>query len=166
MSSAASSRVPDEETFLADADQRAEIIDFVRALQDRQRKVAAFEPGLVGPDGEKIPLPEPLYRALVQAAEALAQGFGVTVAPQHMKLSTYQAAEFLGISRPTLIRLLESDEIPFERSSDRPGAHRRVRLSDLLAYQARRQHRREELLGSILGDAVEFGEYDAPPVDP
>jgi excisionase family DNA binding protein len=98
-------------------------------MKDRGRPISEQTALLLGADGTRVPLPEPLYDALLKVAEALSQGLAVTVAPQHMTLSTYQAAEMLGMSRPTLVKLLEEGKLPYETASDRPGAHRRVKLS-------------------------------------
>src|SRR5450755_3095236 len=69
------------------------------------------------------------------------QVLAITVAPHQIVLSTSEAASLLGVSRPTLVRLLESGEIPF----DKPGRHRRVRLADLLAYQQRASRGRVQI---------------------
>ncbi len=72
----------------------------------------------------------------------MAHGQGVTVIPQNALLTTQEAAGLLGISRPTLVRLLEDGEMPYEQR----GRHRRIMLSDLLTYQQKmRQQRRESL---------------------
>jgi excisionase family DNA binding protein len=93
----------------------------------------------------------------------MSQGLGVTIAPHHAMLTTQEAADFLGVSRPTLVRILESGEVPFQK----PGRHRRVMLSDLLTYQeASRRHRREALQ-ELADDARKDGLYEAtsgPPV--
>jgi excisionase family DNA binding protein len=81
-------------------------------------------PALVAAGGTRIELPQELYEGLTDVVGALSQGLAITVAPQHKVLTTSQAAELLGISRPTLVRFLEFDEIPFEK----PGRHRRIRL--------------------------------------
>jgi excisionase family DNA binding protein len=85
------------------------------------------------------------------------------VAPHQTVLSTSEAAQLLGVSRPTLVRLLESGEIPF----DKPSRHRRIRLADLLAFQQRSRRRRASLLDQMVADAEEAGVYkpasnDAP----
>ena len=46
-------------------------------------------------------------------------------------MTTQQAADFLGVSRPTLIKYLEDGTIPF----DKRGRHRRVLLRDVVAFQ-------------------------------
>jgi excisionase family DNA binding protein len=97
---------------------------------------------LVGSDGVQHELPDPVYRVLRDVVEAMSQGLGITVIPQNTMLTTQEAADVLGISRPTLVRLLEQGEIDYEQ----PGRHRRVRLVDVIAYQNRvRDHRRETL---------------------
>ena len=89
--------------------------------------------------------------------EALSQGLAITVAPVHTVLTTSQAAQLLGISRPTLVRLLESGEIPFEQ----PARHRRVRLADVLAYQERARRARAAGLDEMVRTSEEAGLYDS-----
>jgi len=61
------------------------------------------------------------------------QGPGDLGRPKSQRLTTREAADFLGISRPTLVKLLEGGEIPFEQ----PSRHRRVLLSDVVAFKQR-----------------------------
>jgi excisionase family DNA binding protein len=90
-----------------------------------------------------------LYRVLRQVVEALWQGFAVTVAPLAQALTTQQAADLLGVSRPTVIKLLDESRIPFERV----GTHRRILLRDLLAY---REQRRAEQYAALEATAVDL----------
>lgn len=115
-------------------------------------------PLLVGADGAHIELPDELYEVLKDVVAALSQGLAITVAPQHTVLTTGQAADLLGISRPTLVRLLEAGEIPF----DQPGRHRRVRLDDLLAYQQRAGRARAAGLDEMVRVSEDAGVYDLP----
>ncbi|HAM43529.1 MAG TPA: hypothetical protein DCM67_00695 [Propionibacteriaceae bacterium] len=85
------------------------------------------------------------------------QGMAVSVIPQSARLTTQQAADFLGVSRPTLVRLLERGEIPMSK----PGRHRYVQLQDLVTYQDAMQSRRREILDTMAREAAEVGLYEA-----
>lgn len=91
---------------------------------------------LADADGTHQELPRELLEVLGLAAGALAEGRPVTLSCHEQVLSTQQAADLLGVSRPTLVRLLDQGVIAY----DQPRRHRRVQLADLLAYQARCHH--------------------------
>lgn len=97
-------------------------------------------------------------QVLNDVVAALSQGLAITVAPQHTVLTTSQAADLLGVSRPTLVRLLEDGEIPF----DKPGRHRRIRLRDVLAYQQRARRARAAGLDAMVRVSEDAGLYDLP----
>lgn len=120
--------------------------------------VSGQAPALVDRDGARIDLPDELFEVLRDVATALSQGLAVSVAPQHTTLTTSEAANLLGISRPTLVRLLDQGEIPFEK----PARHRRVRLADLLAYQERARRARAAGLDEMVRESEDAGVYDIP----
>src|SRR6185437_2144127 len=127
-----------DETYFPREDT-AEIIDFLSALRVRGRDTADPRPRLTGPDGQSVELPEPMFKVLLQVAAAMKAGLAVTVAPHHLTLSTQEAADLLRISRTTLVRLLETGVIPF----DKPSRHRKVRLDDLIQYRRRQRSQAE-----------------------
>jgi excisionase family DNA binding protein len=100
-----------------------------------------------------VELPVEVYRALRKVVDALRQGLAVTVAPTTLTVTTQQAADLLGVSRPTVIKLLDEGKIPYERV----GTHRRVLLQDLLAY---REQRRAEQYAALEATAVSVDEED------
>lgn len=118
---------------------------------------------LVGPDGQTVPLPMEAYRVLADVAEAMRNGKAITVAPVDQLLTTQEAADFLGISRPTLIKLLQRGTIPYECPA--VGRHRRVRLQDVVDYQAANRTRRRQTLDDLTGQAVSDGLYEADAQD-
>lgn len=100
-------------------------------------------------DGQSFPLTPQLRDVLTHAAQALVEGQAVVLEPQRVNLSTQEAADLLGVSRPTLVKLLERGAIPYTQ----PGRHRRVQLTDLLAYQQQIRHERRHTLDAMNADA-------------
>jgi len=107
-------------------------------------------------DGQRVELPDEVFTVLESVVQTMVQGKAVTVAPVEMRLTTSQAADILGISRPTLIRLLDDGALPFEQ----PRRHRLLRLGDVLAYKERRHVETRMVLAEMTRQAVEDGLYD------
>jgi excisionase family DNA binding protein len=134
--------------------------DDIEALE--QVRAILAEPGrpvAIVASGEKpAPLPAALLDVLVHVVDAMRHGQAVTLGPRAQRLTTQEAADLLGISRPTLIKLLEDGKIPYET----PGRHRRIKLVDLLTYQALRSTERQRALAEMTEEAQELGLYDQP----
>jgi excisionase family DNA binding protein len=117
---------------------------------------------LVSPSGEELELPPTLFEVLRFVGATLANGQGVTVVPRDAMLTTQAAADFLGVSRPTLVKLLETDKIPFTKV----GRHRRVTLGDVLAYQDKERARRRTVLTQAARNNQESGMLELTTMDP
>lgn len=133
----------------------ARFLDGTPAARDRQI------PYLVSPTGDRQEIPAEVYFLLTLVVDALANDRGVSVVPTNTRLTTQQAANHLGISRPTLVKLLEQGDIPFSKV----GRHRRVLLTDLIGYEDRLEEQRREGLRQATQEAADDGTYFDVPSD-
>lgn len=89
---------------------------------------------------EAIAVPRKALELLRIILAGMAQGQDISLVVAEDQISTQQAADMLHVSRPHLVKLLETNVLPFVKV----GSHRRVRVTDVLAYQdqqaAHRQH--------------------------
>ena len=100
----------------------------------------------------QVELPTSALRLLVDILAELADGNAVKVVPVHAELTTQEAADLLNVSRPHLIKLLESNALPFHRT----GKHRRVRFSDLMHYKAARDQASADAMDALSRQAQEW----------
>ncbi len=111
---------------------------------------------LVVDDGPPVDVPAAVGEALAEVVSILSRGRPVLVLPQNAELTTGEAAEILGVSRPTVVKLMEDGVLAFTR----PNSSRRVALHDVLEYKQRCARARREALDEMTADAVEMGVYD------
>jgi excisionase family DNA binding protein len=102
-----------------------------------------------------VVVPDAIRTILEQAAHELVRGNRVSLVPIGRMLTTRQAAELLNVSRPFLIGLLESDQIPFEMV----GTHRRVPIDEVLRFREARSIGRRRALRQLSEEADELGIY-------
>ena len=103
-------------------------------------------------DEDTVELPAPVAQLLVDILENMAAGSPVTVLRNDAELTTQQAADFLNVSRPFLVDLLETGAVPFRKV----GTHRRVRFDDLRTYKETTDDARRKSLDELADDAQEL----------
>jgi excisionase family DNA binding protein len=88
-----------------------------------------------------------LHQVVLAAVHAWASGQPLLVAtPKDDEVSTGEAAKMLGYTRSHIVNLINRGVLPARVPLDRPGTHRKVRVADVLAYQARMGQRTRMLM--------------------
>lgn len=102
-----------------------------------------------------ITLPQPALTLFIEVLTQLGEGNIVQITPIHAELTTQQAADMLNMSRPTFIKLLDEDIIPFARTGNR----RKVSYADVMKYKEALQEKRLASLDelSALDQANDMG---------
>ncbi|WP_282055399.1 helix-turn-helix domain-containing protein [Maribacter luteus] len=106
---------------------------------------------------EKIKIPLKALKLLAKILKATGEGKPISLVPMATEMTTQSAAEFLGCSRPHLVKLLETGEIPFTKV----GKHRRVKFEDIVNYKNKMKARQEKILMDIMKTDEELGLYDS-----
>lgn len=133
-------------------DRNSQTVKDIDSLKAEREGVAK----LIAASGEERKLPHSVYSVIEDLLDFMDQGIRVEILPTHSQLTTQEAADVLGVSRPHLIKLLENGTIPYYMV----GKHRRIRLDDLLVYKDHRDSERREALDRIKAKSEELGLYD------
>lgn len=104
-------------------------------------------------DGQELVLPRSATRLIAHLLTEMANGNAVTIIPIHANLTTQEAADYLNVSRPHLIGLLETGKIDYHMT----GTHRRVRFQDLVRYKEVTEKRRREIMEELAAQSQAEG---------
>jgi excisionase family DNA binding protein len=89
-----------------------------------------------------MPVSAPATDVVRGVLAALNEGHKVAVLTEEKELSPEEAAQLLGLSRPLVVRRMDGGSLPFRYV----GAHRRCKLSDVLALKQREDQRRSAMV--------------------
>lgn len=133
-------RLPDT-LEVQNAEQLVSLLSSQRAEDGAVQLELADKTGAVHP----LTLTPAISESLLDVLRLVASGHGFTLVPVRAELTTKQAADYLNVSRPFLVQLLEKGEIPFHKV----GRHRRVLAEDLFAYRDKRNSARSSALDEL-----------------
>jgi excisionase family DNA binding protein len=126
-------------------------VDRLRRASQRSQSRKPIEITLEG-SHETVRLPRKAVNLLNTILSNMAAGKSMALILSDTSIGTQEAAEFLEVSRPYVVRLLENGEIPFSKA----GTHRRVKISDLVAYQKKMKSTRRKQLNFLTQQAQEL----------
>jgi excisionase family DNA binding protein len=104
-------------------------------------------------DRTQLTLPKAATRLLHYLLTQMSLGNAVTLIPIHAELTTQEAADYLNVSRPYLIKLLNAQRIRYHMA----GTHRRIRFTDLESYRKNAEKEREAAMQELAKQAQELG---------
>lgn len=129
----------------ADVIVSAEELSSVRhEVEKRPGDIAGF--AVIMANGETRELPPGLSKIIAQTLESLAANGSATIGILTDELTSNTAAEVLGISRPTLLKMAKAGDI----ASFRIGSHTRFKRADVLELKARRESERNKAMMELL----------------
>ncbi|MBN9384112.1 MAG: helix-turn-helix domain-containing protein [Chitinophagaceae bacterium] len=101
---------------------------------------------------ESLRLPSKAISLLSTIISNMAAGKSMAIILSDTTVGTQEAADYLDVSRPYVVRLLEKGEIPYSKV----GTHRRIKVSDLVAYQKKMKAARKKQLNFLARQAQEL----------
>ena len=137
-------KLPDNESSLLARTSAEELSRLLGNIPNAERARVSL-------DGNDLILPRQALALLRDILVEMAQGNAVTIVPTHAELTTQEAANTLNVSRPHVVKLLETGKIPFTKA----GTHRRIRYQDLVAYQDKRTKESMDALSELAAQAQE-----------
>ncbi|MDA8564286.1 helix-turn-helix domain-containing protein [Mariniblastus sp.] len=104
---------------------------------------------------EMVSIPLSAFRLLADILTEMSKGNAVTFIPIHAELTTQQAADFLNVSRPFVVKLIEEKKLPCRKV----GTHRRVLFQDLVEFNRKTNEDRATTLKELAkqGQGLDMG---------
>lgn len=103
-----------------------------------------------------INLPTRAYNLLIEILSAMSLGEEVSLQILRKELTTQQAADFIGCSRPHLVKLLDKGRIEYFKV----GKHRRLYLKNVLSYIEEEKQKHKSYLAQLMKADEEDGLYE------
>lgn len=141
-----------QDTYIPDSINNPEMEVFIETIQEAGIHEA---PRLVI-EGQILEIPSPVAKMFKRLLEDIVEGKPVTVITHDSKLTTQQAADQLGMSRPTLIKMLSKYSIPVEVI----GRHRRIHFNDVMRLGEIIREDRFNALSAMRDEERALGLYD------
>jgi excisionase family DNA binding protein len=128
------------------------------ALASVIEQIRSEEPEIeIEETNDKIKIPLSALKLLGDILKAMSEGKLISIVPIATEVTTQAAAEYLGCSRPHLVKLLEEGKIEFTKV----GKHRRIKFDDIMKYKKELKKQQKQHIIDIMNSDEETGLYDS-----
>lgn len=110
--------------------------------------------GIAGEDMPVLTLPPRALRFFADVLRQMARREPMLLVPQKCELTTQEAAAFLNVSRPFVIKEIEAGRL----NCRMVNSHRRIEFEELVRYQQDQKKRSEEALRKLRRTSDDLGE--------
>ena len=104
-------------------------------------------------DGKEFILSDQLTKAFIKIVSEISKGESVAIEALETQMTTQEAADYLGYSRPTLIKLLDEYDVEVNKV----GRHRRISFGEVKKLQFLIQVRQQQAIRDLQKLEVELG---------
>ena len=127
----------------------------IMAALDHSRapKILLIEEGADAKKAPAIELPPQALRAIADLLGLMGQQQPIMLIPQKHEMTTQEAAAFLNVSRPYVIKQIEEGSLKCRKV----GRHRRVEFQELQRFHSVQQERSEQALQRLTDLSQELG---------
>ncbi len=100
-----------------------------------------------------VDVPPAALKLIGQLLGAMSEGRPIVLMPTAQEFTTVEAANFLNVSRPFVIKEMEAGRLPHRKV----GSHRRIVLEDLMGYAQNMRTQQAGALDRMASNARELG---------
>jgi excisionase family DNA binding protein len=127
----------------------------IMAALDHSRapKIVLVADGDDAKQAPSIELPPQALRAIADLLGLMGQQQPIMIIPQKHELTTQEAAGFLNVSRPYVIKQIEDGSLKCRKV----GRHRRIEFQELMRFQKAQQQKSEDALQRLTDLSQELG---------
>lgn len=104
-------------------------------------------------DHPTVDVPPAALKLIGQLLGAMSEGRPIVLMPTEQELTTVEAANFLNVSRPFVIKEMDAGRLAHRKV----GSHRRIALEDLVAYAQKMRTDQAGALERMAENARELG---------
>jgi excisionase family DNA binding protein len=104
-------------------------------------------------EAPSISVPTKTLRLIADLLGLMAERRPISLTPLNHECTTVEAAQYLNVSRPFVIKEIEAGRLPHRKV----GSHRRVAFSDLLKYAEAMHAQQSQALQRLADNAAELG---------
>jgi len=136
------------QTYIPSRDERDEAKEILAKVRKSKDVLAALG-GEAKRNSKKV---KKIFHAFEELLKVFASGQDLVIASKGREMTTQEAADFLNVSRPFVVSLIEEGKLP----ASTVGTHRRLLLDDVLVFREASMRKQRSAIDHLVREAQDL----------